>query len=56
MDYYLATPKVIITLASRVKLIDVRVVLNTRAKVSVITLDAIVRFKIPITYSSRIAL
>ena len=42
IDYYLVTSKVIITLASRAKLIDVRVVLNTSTKVSIITLDTIV--------------
>ena len=42
IDYYLVTPKVIITLASRAKLIDIRVVLNTNTKVSIITLDTIV--------------
>jgi hypothetical protein len=35
---------------------DVRATLNTRAKVSVISLNIALRFKIPITYSSRIAL
>jgi hypothetical protein len=35
---------------------DIRVILNTRAKVSVISLDIALRFKILITYSSGIAL
>ena len=55
-DYHLTTPKVIITLASRAKLIDVRAVLDTGAEVSIITLDAAVRFEIPITYNSGMAL
>jgi hypothetical protein len=49
-------PKVIITLVSKGKLINVRVILNIRAKVSVISLNAALRFKILITYSTRIAL
>jgi hypothetical protein len=35
---------------------DIRATLDTRAKVSVISLDAALRFKILITYSSGIAL
>jgi hypothetical protein len=35
---------------------DIRAILNTRAEVSVISLDVALRFKIPITYSSGIAL
>jgi hypothetical protein len=35
---------------------DVRAILDTRAEVSVISLDVALRFKIPITYSSKIAL
>jgi hypothetical protein len=55
-DYHSATPKVIITLTGRAKLTDVRAVLDTGAEVSVMTLDAAVRFEIPITYSSGMAL
>ncbi len=56
LDYYLLTPKIIITLTRRVKLIDVRVILNTRVKVSIIILNTIIRFEILITYSLEIAL
>jgi hypothetical protein len=49
-------PKVIITIVDRSKLIDIRAMLDTRAKVSVISLNVALRFKIPIIYSSRIAL
>ena len=46
LDYYLPTLKVIIILLGRAKLVNVRAMLNTRAEVSVITLDAVKRFKI----------
>ena len=49
-------PKVIITLASQVKLNNIRVILNTSTKVSVIMLDTILWFEILITYSSSMAL
>jgi hypothetical protein len=49
-------PKVIITLAGRGKLANVRAILNTKAKVSVISLNIALRFKIPITYSTKMAL
>jgi hypothetical protein len=49
-------PKVIITLAGRGKLTNIRATLNIRAKVSVISLNIALRFKIPITYSIKIAL
>jgi hypothetical protein len=49
-------PKVIITLAGRGKLTNIRVTLNIRAKVSVISLNIALRFKIPITYSTGITL
>jgi hypothetical protein len=49
-------PKVIITLIGRGKLANIRATLNIRAKVSVISLNAALRFKILITYSIRIAL
>ena len=48
--------KVIITLASRVKLTNIRVILNTSTKVSIIILDTILWFKILIIYSSSIVL
>src|SRR6266513_682997 len=56
LDYYLPTPKVIITLVGRAKLANVRATLNIGAEVSVITLDAAKRFKIPVTHSLGIAL
>jgi hypothetical protein len=36
--------------------VDIRATLDTRAEVSVISLDVALRFKIPITHSSGIAL
>ena len=39
LDYYLLILKVIITLIGRGKLANIRATLNTRAEVSVITLD-----------------
>ncbi len=56
LDYYLLTSKIVITLTKRVKLIDIRAILNTRVKVSIITLNITIHFKILITYSLRIAL
>ena len=41
IDYYLVIPKIIITLTSRVKLTNIRVILNTSTKVSMIILDTI---------------
>jgi hypothetical protein len=49
-------PKVIIILIGRGKLINIRVILNIKAKVSIISLNIALRFKIPITYSIKIAL
>jgi hypothetical protein len=49
-------PKVIITLVSKGKLANIRVTLNIKAKVSVISLNIALRFKILITYNIRIAL
>jgi hypothetical protein len=48
-------PKVIITLVGRGKLTNIRAIFNTKAKVSVISLNIALRFKIPITYSIKIA-
>ncbi len=45
-----------ITLTRRAKLIDIRAILNTRVKVSVIILNITIRFEILITYSLEIAL
>ena len=56
LDYYLPTPKVIITLIGRAKLANVRATLNIGAEVSVITLDTAKRFKILVTHSLGIAL
>jgi hypothetical protein len=55
-DYYSPTPKVIITIIGRGKLINIRATLDTRAEVNCISLNIVLRFKIPITYSTRIAL
>jgi hypothetical protein len=48
-------PKVIITLVGKGKLINIRAILNTKAKVSVIYLNITLRFKILITYSIKMA-
>jgi hypothetical protein len=56
LDYYSPAPKVIITIVGRGKLANIRVILNTRVEVSCISLDVVLRFKILITYSTRIAL
>jgi hypothetical protein len=56
LDHYSSAPKVIITIVERGKLTNVRVILDTRAEVSYISLNIVLRFKILITYSTRIAL
>jgi predicted metalloprotease with PDZ domain len=56
LDYYSPAPKVIITIVRRGKLTNIRVTLDTRAEVSCISLNIVLRFKILITYSTRIAL
>ena len=56
LDYYSPILKVIITIVGRGKLINIRATLNTRAEVSCISLNVVLRFKILITYSTRIAL
>jgi hypothetical protein len=48
-------PKVIIILVGKGKLTNIRVILNTKVEVSVISLNITLRFKILITYSTRIA-
>jgi len=48
--------KVMITLTRRAKLIDIRAILDTRVKVSIIILNTTIRFKILITYSLEIVL
>ena len=55
-DYYSVTPKVIITLTSRAKLTNIRAILNTSTKVSMITLDTTLQFEILITYTSSMTL
>jgi hypothetical protein len=49
-------PKVVIIIAGRSKLANIKAILNTGAEVSVISLNIVVRFKIPITYNIGIAL
>jgi hypothetical protein len=56
LDYYLPISKVIIIIAGRSKLADIKAILNIRTEVSVISLDIIVRFKILIIYNIGIAL
>jgi hypothetical protein len=56
LDYYSPAPKVIITIVGRGKLINIRVILDTRAEVSCISLNVVLRFEILITYSIKIAL
>jgi hypothetical protein len=56
LDYHSPAPKVIITIIGRGKLTNIRVTLNTRAEVSCISLNTVLRFEILITHSTRIAL
>jgi hypothetical protein len=49
-------PKVIITLVGKGKLTNIRAILNTKAKVSIISLNIALRFKILITYNIKMAL
>jgi hypothetical protein len=49
-------PKVIIIIVGRSKLMNIRVILNIKVKVSVISLNIALRFKILITYNIKIAL
>ena len=55
-DYHSLILKVIITIIGRGKLTDIRAILDTGAEVSCISLDAVLRFEILITHSTRIAL
>jgi hypothetical protein len=48
-------PKVIITLISKGKLINIKAILNTKAKVSIISFNIALKFKILITYNIKIA-
>ena len=45
-----------IIMTKKVKLIDVKAILNIKAKVNIIILNVVIYFKILITYSLRIAL
>jgi len=56
LDFYSPILKVVITLTGITKLSNIRATLDTGTKVSVIILDTITRFEIPVTYSSGIAL
>jgi hypothetical protein len=56
LDHYSLAPKVIITIVRRGKLTNIRATLDTRAEVNYISLNVVLRFKILITYSTRIAL
>ena len=56
LDYYSLTSKMMITMTRRAKLIDVKVIFNTKVKVNVIILNVAMCFKILITYSLGIAL
>jgi hypothetical protein len=56
LDHHSPTPKVIITIVGRGKLTDVRATLDTGVEVSCISLNVVLRFKILITHSTRIAL
>jgi hypothetical protein len=49
-------PKVIIIIAGRSKLANIRVILNIGAEVNIISLNIAMRFEISITYNIRIAL
>jgi len=56
LDHHSLTPKVIITIVGRGKLANIRAILDTRVEVNYISLNTILRFKILITYSIRMAL
>jgi hypothetical protein len=56
LDYYLSIPKVIIIIINKSKLINIRIILNIEIEVNIISLDIVIRFKIPIIYNIRIAL
>jgi hypothetical protein len=42
IDYYLLTPKVVVMLTRKTKLIDIRAILDTRVEVSVMSLDIVI--------------
>ena len=56
LEYYSPTPKVIIILLGRAKLVNIRAILNIGVEVSIITLNTIKRFEILVIYSLGIAL
>ena len=47
--------KVIITLINKGKLINIRVIFNIKAKVSIISFNIALKFKILIIYNTKIA-
>jgi hypothetical protein len=56
LDYYLPMPKVVIIIAGRSKLVNIRAILDIGAEVNIISLDAVVRFEIPIIHNMGMAL
>jgi hypothetical protein len=56
LDYYLFIPKVIIIIADKSKLINIKTILNIGVKVNIISLNIAIRFKISIIYNIGIAL
>ena len=56
LDYHSLTLKVMITITKRVKLIDVKAILNIKAKVNIIIFNVTICFKILIIYSLKITL
>ena len=56
LNYHSLIFKVIITIINKGKLIDIRVILDIKVEVSCISLDAVLKFEILITYNIKIAL
>ena len=56
LNHYSLTLKVIIIIVGKGKLINIRVILNIKVEVNYISLNIVLRFKILITYSIKIAL
>ena len=56
LNYYLLILKVIITLINKSKFINIRVILNIKVEFNIISLNIALRFKILITYNTRISL
>jgi hypothetical protein len=48
-------PKVIIIIVNKSKLINIRIILNIKIEVNIISLNIALRFKILITYNTKIA-